>query len=356
MELPKIGIILVNYKDYANKFLADCRETIRKQNYPKDKYITYIVDNASSEGSFSYLKNNFEEAIVLKREDGNYSAANNAGIRKAIENGCEYFFVCNMDTVLDENCLMELVKKEKGEKEKGNNIGIIQSRIMLYDNGKTDRINTLGNNLNFLAFGLISCFNKKYSEIKNKKRKPFVYASGCALLISKKVFKEIDGYNEEYYMYHDDIELSLKSRLLGYNIVLAEESVIYHKYEFSRSIRMLYYMERNRLLTILIFYKLKTILLIFPALFVTELGLIFYSIFNGWSKVKLKAIGYFFSLKNICKIKKQRKEVQLLRKVSEKEFINNFIGDINFANKPSLVTKIMSPILSIYWKIIKVFI
>jgi GT2 family glycosyltransferase len=352
MELPKIGIILVNYKDYAKKFLIDCRDSLRQQNYPKDKYITYIVDNASDEESFSYLKNNFSEAIIVTREDGNYAAANNSGAQEAKKDGCEYFFICNMDTVLDENCLRELVKKERS----GKNIGIIQSRIMLYDNGKTNKVNTLGNNLNFLAFGLISFFNEDYHEIKEKKRKNFVYASGCAVFMSEKIFSEMGGYDENYYMYHDDVELSLKARLLGYKIALAEDSVIYHKYEFSRSIRMLYYMERNRLATILIFYKLKTILLILPALIVTELGLIFYSILNGWFKVKMRATAYFFSFNNINKIFKQRRKAQALRIISEKEFTKDFIGSISFANKPSLITKIMSPFLWIYWKIVKIFI
>ena len=65
-------------------------------------------------------------------------------------------------------------------------------------------------------------------------------------------------------MYHDDLEMGWKAKLAGYKIVLAPKSVCYHKYEFSRSIKMVYYMERNRLITHFSFYELTSILAILP--------------------------------------------------------------------------------------------
>ncbi|KKQ34759.1 MAG: hypothetical protein US52_C0048G0002 [candidate division WS6 bacterium GW2011_GWA2_37_6] len=53
---PKVGIILINYKDYAKRFLADCRDSLRLIDYPKDKYVVYIVDNATSPETRAYLQ------------------------------------------------------------------------------------------------------------------------------------------------------------------------------------------------------------------------------------------------------------------------------------------------------------
>src|SRR3989344_304337 len=115
----KIGIILVNYKEYARRFLAECRDSLRAQNYQKELIRVYIVDNASSDESFNYLKKNYPEAKVIARPDGNYAAANNAGIKAAIEDGCEYFVIANMDTKFDPDWLVELAKAIESDPEIG---------------------------------------------------------------------------------------------------------------------------------------------------------------------------------------------------------------------------------------------
>lgn len=349
----KVGIVLVNYKDYAKEYLEEAWQSLMLQDYPKDKYYVYIVDNASSKDSLDYLKTNYPEARVLSREDGNYAAANNLGANTAISDGCDYIVICNMDTVFDKDWLKELVISADNNKE----AGIIQSKILLYnkennDKSENKKINTLGNNLHFLGFGLVSHYGEDDKEITTYDNK-FTYASGCSLLIRKEVFEEIGGYNEEFYMYHDDVELSLKTRLLGYKIILAPKSVLYHKYEFSRSIRMLYYMERNRLMTLLIFFSTRTLVLMIPALIISELGLLIYSLFNSWISVKLKTYKYFFSFKNIATIRRERQKLKSLRKISEKELFNSLSFNLEFGAKPSLALKIFNPFISSYYKFVK---
>ncbi|HKK53923.1 MAG TPA: glycosyltransferase family 2 protein [Patescibacteria group bacterium] len=346
----KVGIVLVNYKDYAKKYLEEAWQSLMLQDYPKDKYYIYIVDNASSQESFSYLSNNYSEAKILSREDGNYAAANNLGANTAISDGCDYIVICNMDTVFEKDWLKELVVSADNNKE----AGIIQSKILLYDKENKDskKINTLGNNLHFLGFGLVSSYgedDEKISDYNNK----FTYASGCSLLIKKEVFEKIGGYNEEFYMYHDDVELSLKARLLGYDIILAPKSVLYHKYEFSRSIRMLYYMERNRLLTLFLFYNTRTLALIALAIIISELGLLIYSLFNSWLVTKLKVYKYFFSFKNIATIRRERKKIKSLKKISDKELFSFVSANLEFGAKPSLVLKLFNPLIVCYYKFVK---
>ncbi len=345
----RVAIILVNYKDYAKKYLEEAWQSLMLQNYPKDKYNIYIVDNASSDKTFSYLKNNYSTAKVLKREDGNYSAANNLGAQQAIKDGCDYIVFCNMDTVFADSWLKELVKVANNDKK----TAIVQSKILLFDKNKdSNKVNTLGNNLHFLGFGLVTCYGKEDKNIENY-NKPFTYASGCSLLIKKDVFQKIDGYNENFYMYHDDVELSLKARFLGYDIKLASKSVVFHKYEFNRSIRMLYYMERNRLLTLFTFYSCKTLLLVTPIFIITELGLLFYAFVNGWILTKLKSYKYFLSVQNIVTIVKERRRIKKLRKIKDSELFSVLVSKLYFGAKPSLAVKLLNPILIIYFKLIK---
>ncbi len=344
----KIAIILVNYKDYAKKFLAECRDGLRKQNYPKELFMVYIVDNDSSEESKNFLNENYPEAKIIPRVDGNYAAANNAGIKKGIEDGCEFFVIANMDTKFEENWLLELMNAVESEKE----IGIAQSKILLYSKSGEKKINTLGNLIDFLGFGFTSAYNENDREINGLPE--ITYASGCSFIVKKEVLEKIGLYNEEYYMYHDDMEIGWRAKLAGYKIVLAPKSVVYHKYEFSRSVKMIYFMERNRYMAIFSFYRIPTLILIFPALLFMDLGILFYSFLNGWYREKIKVYLYFLNLESWKKIIETRKNVHRYRKINDKSIVKNFLGKIGFQEISNPVLDYFAnPIFNLYWKIAK---
>lgn len=347
----KVGIILVNYKDYVNRFLSECRDSLRKQDY--SDFIVYIVDNASSEESREYIKKNYLEARIIQRLDGNYSAANNIGIKKAEEDGCEYFVIANMDTRFKNNWLSELVYAIESD----NSIGMAQSKILLYPKTEKEwqksKINSVGNIMNFLGFGFTSGYNEDdreiegYPEIKG-------YVSGCSYITKKEVIKKIGNYNEEYFMYHDDVEMSWKAKLAGYKIVLAPKSVVYHKYEFGRSILMLYYIERNRYIAVLSFYSLPSLILLLPALIAMDIGMFLYSISGGWFKIKLRVYVYFLRLDSWRKILENRKYLKSIRKIEDKKIVDSFVGKIMFQEVANPVLEyVANPIFNLYWRIIK---
>jgi GT2 family glycosyltransferase len=348
--MKKIGIILINYKDYAQRFLNDCRDSLRGQNYPAGDFKVYIVDNAASDESFKYLKDNFAEAMIISRADGNYSAANNAGIKAAMADGAEIFVIANMDTVFDKNWLLELIAALESDVK----IGMAQSKILIYSaTDEKAKINTLGNALNFLGFGFTTGYQEEDREIAGL---PEIkgYASGCSLAIKKEVLDKIGGYDEEYYMYHDDLEMGWKAKLAGYRIVLAPKSVVHHKYEFSRSIQMVYYMERNRFIAIFSFYEIVSILAILPAMIIMELGQLFFALAKGWLPQKLKAYEYFLHPDSWDKIAAARKQVKAFRVKKDAEIVDDFSGEILFQEIDNPVLKyIANPFFKWYWGLAK---
>ena len=349
--MPKVGIVIVNYKNYVNRFLADCRDSLRLQTYPAENFQVYIVDNASSEESRAYIKDEYSEAIIIPREDGNYSAANNAGIKKAQDNGCKYFVIANMDTIFDKDWLAELVAAIDAKPD----AGMVQSKILL--EGK-EKINSLGNVQHYLGFG----YTLGYNELSTKQTSTEIteikgYASGCSFITKDKVLQKIGLYNEEYYMYHDDLEMGWRARLTGYKIYLAPKSILQHKYEFSRSVRMLFYMERNRQIAMLSYYDWRTLILIFPGWLIMEWGMWFYALTKGWLKTKIKATAYFFKSNSWKKIATTRKQAKGLRKISEKKAIENLSGEVLFQEiENPLLKYVANPILNMYWHLIKLVI
>lgn len=352
----KVGIILINYGNYAERFLSACRDSLRAQNYPADLVNIYIVDNASTPESLAYLNQTYLGAVILPRLDGNYAAANNLGFKTAVNDGCEYLVTVNMDTEMTPHWLKELVLALVSNPD----AGIAQSKILLYpktdEERKNPRLNSLGNIIHFLGFGFTNGYGKPdreisgYPEIKG-------YASGCSFIIRADVFKQVGGYNEEYYMYHDDLELSLKVKLFGNKIILAPKSVIYHKYEFTRSTKMIYYMERNRYLTLMIFYPWYFFILLGIPGALMDIGMFFFSLINGWFKEELKIYGYFFRLKNYEAIRRERTRIRETKVISFNKLARNFAGKIEFQEIANPILRyLVNPLFNWYWRIIKILI
>lgn len=349
----KVAIIIVNYKDYAQNFLQECRDSLREQNYPADLFRVYIVDNASSEESRRYLDETYPEAKIISRTDGNYAAGNNAGLKQAMADGYEYFVVTNMDVKFDKDYLSELVKALESDSK----IGLAQSRILLYPKTKEEwakpNINSLGNIMHFLGFGFTQKYNMPDYDMESI-IEITGYASGCSFITKKEVLEKIGFYDEEYYMYHDDVELGWRAKLAGYKIVLASKSIVYHKYEFSRSILMLYYMERNRYLAMFQYYRIGTLMLLFPVILGLEIAMIFYSIIGGWFKIKTEEIWYFFKMTTWKKIFQKRKAVKKIRIIKEREIVKNFSGKIDFQEINNPVLKYVgNRLLNMYWQIVR---
>lgn len=350
--MKKVGIILINYKNYAHKYLQECRDSLRLQTYAD--FQVYIVDNASSPETFSYLKDLYPEAIVLAREDGNYCAANNIGMRQAIQEGCDYLIAANMDTEFETDWLKELVLAL----ENNPDAGVAQSLIRLYPKNEEQKndplINTAGNLIHFLFFGFTSHYGEKTSSLKVEDYSDIAYASGCSFIIRKEVFEEIGGYNEEYYMYHDDLDVSLKARLAGYRVILALKSKVFHKYEFERSIRMIYYMERNRALSFFSFYSPLKILLLFPAFLAMDLGVSLLALIGPWFGTKMEVDAYFLKPSSWRLIKKMRRHLRQISKKPFKEISRDFTGKIEFQEIDNFVLRrIANPVFNLFWKVIK---
>lgn len=345
----KVGLIMINYKSYAERFLQESYDSLLQVDYSRGDYNLYIVDNVTSEETRKLCQNLAPAAKIISTDGNGWGHANNLGVKTALEDGCEYIFFLNMDTEFDPSFIREAIKVYEADRT----IGIVQSKLLMHPakNGEY-MLNSKGDSMTFLGFGYCAGDGKKDNVAD--KVVDITYASGAAILISRETWEKIGECDSSYFMYHDDAEISFKVKLVGLRVVLAPRSVVYHKHEFGRSVRQIYFMELNRMRFLLEFFKLKTLLLIFPAFILMEIGMFPYAILNKWVIAKLKIYLWFINPKNILTIIRKRKKIQSLRKVSDSELLKGVVGVVDFQQINNPILKyIANPIFDFYWRIVR---
>ncbi len=356
----RIGIILVNYRDYAERYLPDLKASLEAQTYPRELLSLFVVDNESDEHSRAYLSAQLPDARIIRNEhnDG-FAKGNNDGIRKALLSGCELVLLLNFDTVLEADCIERLA----AVLESGSRIGAVQARLMLWPD--KDRINTLGNATHFLGYGFgvgsglgLSSADQLLGvkDALGREAIDIFYPSGAGVMFPKEALEVCGLYDEQFWMYNEDQELGWRMRLYGWRNVIAPRAVVYHKYEFNRSIRKFYWMERNRIISMLKCYKLGTLLIILPAFVIMELGNTLYSLQTGWFLEKLKTLKFFFDPKNWRIILAGRQIIQAKRKISDREIARLITGKIEFQEINDLKLKIINPFFNAYWAVARALI
>lgn len=343
--MPKVAIILVNYN--GRKYLPDCLSSLAGLDYPKDNYKIFFVDNLSTDDSLSYAKTNFPDINYIEAgENLGFAAGNNLGMSRAMAENFDYVFLINQDTICNQDVLTKLVNLA----EKDDKLAAIQPRLMLHP--ETDKINSLGNSLHYLGFGFSSGGYQKFDN--NLQPKEIAYATGAAVLIKKEVLKKIGLFPADFFMYHEDMDLGWRMRLAGYKIMVDPGAVVYHKYEFSKSIKKYYFMERNRFICLLENYKLGTLLLILPALIFMEMGLFAFSLRSGFWGEKLKVYAWFLHLNNWKRVIRGRREKRQLRVAKDKDIVKFFTGKIEFQEIDNWALKyIANPVFNAYWQVVK---
>lgn len=227
IEKTKISIVIVNYKSW--KHLDNCLKSLEKIN--SDTFIleVIIVDNTSNDGCFSEFEKKFKNFIFIQNTGNNgFANACNFGANHAKG---EWLFFLNPDTMVPEGAIDKIVKTASENPDYGivscnqlNNNGSYENQIRFFP-----EIQTL--------FGL---FRSIYKKVNRKKlatqfdeNKNIVFpdwVSGSVVFMSKVWFDKVGGWNDAYWMYFEDVELSKSVQKSGGKIALLRDINIIHNH------------------------------------------------------------------------------------------------------------------------------
>lgn len=228
-----VNIILLNYKGYADT--TACIKSLRKSTYKE--YTIIVVDNNSGDGSYEKLKAENQDCVVLQAGyNKGFSAGNNVGIRYALENGADYVMMLNNDTEVAPDFLDIMMSK-------ANDDVVITPRIYYYS--EPHKVWYAAGRINWSRCTVYNGDEHESSYVD--------YASGCCLLMSRKVIEQVGMWAEEYFMYYEDMDYSL--RIIGnkFKIFYEKNALVYHKVGRTAGVQSklaIYYNVRNRLYVI----------------------------------------------------------------------------------------------------------
>ncbi|MDF1497840.1 MAG: glycosyltransferase family 2 protein [Patescibacteria group bacterium] len=237
----EVYIIVLNWN--GKKDTLECLESLKNIDYKNYKII--VVDNNSQDGSVSEIKKKYFKTIVIENENNlGFAGGNNIGIKYATENKADYILLLNNDTTVEKIFLNELVKVGDSDK----NIGLVGSKIYFYD--EPNRIWFAGGKVNWLKNGGTHIGLDIIDNGQFDKKKEVDYLTGCCLLIKRELIEKIGALSEDYFLYYEDTDYSLRAQNAGYKCVYVPDSIIYHK--ISRSTKpgsssYIYYHTRNGL-------------------------------------------------------------------------------------------------------------
>jgi len=309
----ELTIVIVSYGSRPD--LEGCLPSIYRQSYRPAAII--VVDNAPGDGTAEYLAAEHPDvSVVANVVNRGYAGGNNVGVAAARS---DWVLLLNPDTVLQDGVLEELMRAAREHPD-----ALITPKLLNPDG----TINACG--LEMHVTGITSC--RAYREPGDSVRgtQPVPVASGAALLVRKAVFDDIGGFDESYFMYMEDLDLSLRARILGYEIVCAADAVITHAYDIGMSPEKFGLLEQNRIHTLLKVLGRLTLLRLSAALFLTELATWSFALLRGPAYVRAKVTGYRWLVASRPRLRPIRQKLQARRTLSDEELLRDATRELPF--------------------------
>jgi GT2 family glycosyltransferase len=209
-------------------------------------------------------------------------------------------------------------------------------------------VNTAGNPVHFTGFAWSGDHGEPLREIE---RREVTALSGACMALPLETFRRLDGFPAPYFLYHEDVDLSMRLQLEGERLGLEPSAVVDHDYEFEGPEKMRW-LERNRWAMVLRTYPGALLALLAPALLLTELALIPISIAGGWGGQKLLAD--LDGLRRLPWALRTRREIQRRRTVSAADFAAWLTPDLDspFFGRAGR-SRILRLALRTYWRLVR---
>jgi N-acetylglucosaminyl-diphospho-decaprenol L-rhamnosyltransferase len=214
-----------------------------------------------------------------------------------------------------------------------------------------DVVNTSGGVIHFTAIAWAGQAGEPHSAVDPRSR-PVGFLSGACLALPRERWTEVGGFAPEFFMYHEDVDLSLRLRLRGARLGVVPDAVVDHDYAFAKGQQKWRMLERNRWATILRTYPTRLLLALAPALLALELALWPAALAGGWAGAKAAATGDV--LRALPRLRRERRAIQATATVDARTFAAALTPDLSSPYLGPLGrSRLLSALLRAYWAAVR---
>jgi GT2 family glycosyltransferase len=286
----KVAILLVLYNE--EKHIERLAKSIYNQSYKEIS--VYALDNNSTDSSVSLLLTHYPKTNINRSaENHGFAKANNIIALKAINNDEELLFILNTDMELERDCIKNLVESIA---EMDDVAGVTPLIYFGSGEGRTNNIQCFADKVNFRnarTRTLYSGTNVDYDEIPRILYVNSVHG-GC-FMIRSSVVTEIGLFNEDNFMYNDEIDLAYRIKKRNLKLLAVKDAKAWHFHDWTKKNKygyylQYYYMNRNRFL---FFYRYKKYFSFFREVL---LEILLFPVKINWAKktAGLKLLKYYY--------------------------------------------------------------
>lgn len=224
----QLSVIILNYN--VRYYLELCLQSVMRAIQGIDTQVI-VVDNASTDTSTAMVKDHFPQVeLIINTENLGFSTGNNIGVDQAKG---EYVCILNPDTVVPEDCFKQLLKFCSASQQKKINLGAVGVRLI---DGKATFLPESKRNLPTPGVALRKMLGKDTSYYASRVAEfdvaPVSILVGAFMFIKRSVYLKVGGFDTDYFMYGEDIDLSYRLEKAGFtNYYYGKSTVIHFKGE-----------------------------------------------------------------------------------------------------------------------------
>lgn len=241
--VPQVNVIIVNWNGHHH--LRDGLPSVLQTRWAALQ--VSVFDNGSIDGSQQLVAECFPQVqLVELGHNLGFTGANNIGMQRAIHANADYVVLLNNDTRVEPDWLSHLVEVAESD----STIAACSSRQLTWDGDQE---------IKQVFYPQIAAGDNVIVPISSDNQPaPSPYADGCCMLLRVGALKQIGLFDPRYFAYAEDLDLSLRAWMAGFQVLHVPDSIIYHRIGGSPSAQRAFWGYRNQLTTMLKNYEWRT--------------------------------------------------------------------------------------------------
>ena len=332
---PTVGVVVLAWQ--AEPYLRKCVEAVLASTGVDVRVA--LVDNDCRPEDLAAVPADPRVTVLQPGRNTGFAGGCNLGVDAL---GTDFVALVNSDCVIAPDALALLAAEAARP-----GVGPVMAGVRLAE--PPHLINSAGNPVHLIGLSWAGEMGRPETRTA-----PFdvTGASGACMLVDRTVWKQLGGFDEEYFAYLEDTELSLRAWRTGLAVRCVPGAVALHHYEFSRNALKMHLLERNRLMLLATVWPARGLLLLAPVLLACEVLLAGYAVASGWGGGKLR--GYTWLWRHRAHLRARRALLQAERRVPDREWMARLTPSLDpSAIGPAPLTRVANLAFRAWWSLVR---